>query len=242
MTTTSTKSTINNKASYVNQIFSNIATKYDLLNNLMTFGLHKSWKNKLIKLALCEIPNPKDALDLCSGTCDLGIILNKYCLDTNILCIDNASPMLEIGKRKIEKLKLSKIKIQKEDVDNLSSMSQSFDLITIGFGLRNLVNREKCIESIWKLLRSNGVFACIDLGYPENLIWRDLFFMYFFNLVPKLGELFAKNKEAYSYLPKSLLAYYKQEELKDVILSKGFKKCFYKNILGGVVAIHIAVK
>lgn len=242
MTKVQIKSTIPNKSNYVNQLFSKIAEKYDLLNNLMTFGLHNKWKEAAVKLALKEINSPTNALDLCSGTCDLAILLNKYSPDTDIICIDNCNNMLEIGKSKIEKLKLNNISTQLKNTEELSFKPSSFDIITIGFGLRNLVQKEKLLEDVFNLLRNNGVFVCIDLGHPTNLIWKKVFFYYFFNVVPKLGQLFANDREAYTYLPESLITYYKQEELKDLILKKGFKKCFYKNIMSGAVAIHIAVR
>lgn len=242
MTKLQTKSTITNKGNYVNQLFGKIAKKYDLLNNLMTFGLHNKWKEKAIKLALMEISLPKEALDLCAGTCDLAIILSKFCPQLKITCVDNCKSMLEIGKNKIEKLNLSNISTHLANTEELPYKPSSFDMVTIGFGLRNLVQKEKLIEDVFTLLRNNGVFACIDLGHPENPFWKKIFFYYFFNVVPKLGQIFANDKEAYTYLPESLITYYRQDELKDLILKKGFKKCFYKNILGGAVAIHIAIR
>lgn len=244
MTTTTTKSTITNKASCINQMFNNIASKYDLLNNFMTFGNHIRWKEEAIKLALKEIKEPKEILDLCSGTGDLGIILNKLCPLTNITCIDNSNNMLDIAKSKIEKLNIKNIRLLLEDFENLSSplKSQSFDIVTIGFGLRNLINKEKCIIDIYDLLSKNGVFVCIDLGYPANLFWQKIYFIYFFKIVPILGKLFANDIDAYTYLPNSLVSWFKQDELNQILLTKGFRKSYYKNILGGVVAIHIAIK
>lgn len=244
MTSTTTKSTSTNKASYINQMFNNIASKYDLLNNLMTLGNHKRWKEEAIKLALKETKEPKEVLDLCSGTCDLAIILNKLCPLTNITCIDNSNNMLNVAKSKTEKLEIKNIKFLLEDFENVSSplKPQSYDIVTIGFGLRNLTNKEKCISDIYKLLSKNGVFVCIDLGYPENLFWQKVYFIYFFKIVPILGKLFANNIDAYTYLPNSLVSWFKQDELNQILLTKGFRKSYYKNILGGVVAIHVAVK
>ena len=240
---TSSSTFINtNKATYVNELFAKIADKYDLLNNLMTFGLHKKWKKETILLALEENKSPEYALDLCAGTCDLSITLNNLSPNTKITCIDNCNSMLEAGLHKIKSLKLKNIEVSLLDSENLPFKGSSYDLITIGFGLRNLDNKEKIIKDIFNLLKDNGVFACIDLGHPKNNVWRKIFFFYFFNIVPKLGQIFAQNKEAYSYLPNSLLNYYNQEELKKIILSKGFRKCYFKNILGGIVAIHIAIK
>lgn len=242
MTKTKEKAT-NIKAIHINYMFNKIAAKYDLLNNLMTFGYHHKWKDETVQLALKEISNAKNALDICTGTSDLAISLNKHSPNLNITCIDNSSKMLEIARVKINNIKNNiSLILQDFENSNLPFKPQSFDLITIGFGLRNLLNKERSIEDIFKLLNYGGVFACIDLAYPENHLWQKLYFSYFFNIIPILGGIFAQNKGAYTYLTNSLTTWYKQEELKELILTKGFRKCYYKNILGGIVAIHIAVK
>ncbi|MBI3590222.1 MAG: ubiquinone/menaquinone biosynthesis methyltransferase [Candidatus Melainabacteria bacterium] len=244
MTTTATKSTITNNAVYINKMFNKIATKYDLLNNLMTFGYHYNWKVESIKLALTEIVNPKNALDLCSGTGDLAIILSQLCPKINITCIDNSNNMLNIAKSKTKKLNLNNTSFLLFDFEKLSNeiAPSSIDLITIGFGLRNLIDKEHSLENIYKLLKKDGVFTCIDLGHPRNKLWEKIFLSYFFNIIPKLGQIFAYDKEAYTYLPTSLNSWYKQDELKNIILKTGFEKCYFKDILGGAVAIHVAVK
>ncbi len=242
MTEAIEKSTTNDKALYVNQMFAAIAERYDLLNNLMTFGLHNNWKKKTIALALSALDTPKSALDLCSGTGDLAIILSTMVPEIKITCVDNCPEMLNLAKDKIKKLKIENIDFLSADSENLPFYSWSFDIVTMGFGLRNLINKEQCLSSIFGLLKPGGVFACIDLGYPVNNLWQKVYFSYFDNLIPKLGEVFAKNKEAYTYLPLSLKTWYKQEELKNLILKTGFKNCYFKNLLGGAVAIHIAIK
>ena len=230
------------KSKYVNQMFAEIAQRYDLLNNLMTFGLHNKWKEETIDLALKEVSSPEFALDLCSGTGDLAIILSNKQPKIKISGVDNCSEMLDIAKSKSENLKIKNIEFLLADSENLPFYSWSFDIITMGFGLRNLVNKENCLKNIFGLLKPGGVFACIDLAHPSNHMWERLYLFYFYNLIPKFGELFAKNKDAYTYLPQSLKTWYKQGELKDLILKTGFKKCYFKNLLGGAVAIHVAVK
>ena len=240
MTQIMEKSTASDKALYVKEMFTEIAHRYDLLNNLMTFGLHNKWKEETIDLALKEAKSPKLALDLCAGTGDLAIILSKKYPSVKITCVDNCQEMIDVAKYKTQSLK--NIELLLMDSENLSFQAETFDLITVGFGLRNLANKEKCLMDIFKLLKPGGVLACIDLGYPTNYLWQKLYFLYFYNLIPRLGEIFAKNKNAYTYLPISLKTWYKQKELKDLILKTGFKKCYFKNVLGGAVAIHIAVK
>lgn len=245
MTQALIKSTNTNNENYINEMFAKIAKKYDLLNNLMTFGNHYKWKEEAILLALKEIKSPKIALDICSGTGDLAFILKKHSPDTKITCIDNTKEMLNIAEIKIKKSMFTNISTMLLDINNLSSAfreKNSIDFISIGFGLRNLSNREACLNAVYNLLKENGIFVCIDLGHPENKMWKNIFYFYFFKVVPILGSIFAKDKDAYSYLPSSLLTWYKQEELRDLILKTGFKKCYFKNVSGGAAAIHIAIK
>lgn len=232
---------IKNKPAYVNKMFNKIADKYDLLNNLITFGLHKKWKEKTVQLALHENSSITDVLDLCTGTGDLALTTKKLIPKANITCIDNADNMLEIAQKRFQHFNNS-FTIYNRDIHNLNLKDTSFDLITIGFGLRNLTERERCLEKSYSLLREGGVFACLDLGYPTNIFWKSIYFTFYFKIIPILGKLFAKDKEAYTYLVESLFSWYKQEELKELLLSKGFKKTYYKNILGGAIAIHIAIK
>ena len=242
MTKTIIKSIESNKAEFVNKMFARIATKYDLLNNLMTLGFHKKWKEKAIKLALSENNTPIHALDLCCGSGDLAILLQKYSPKSMITCLDNCQEMLNITNKKIKTLGINNITVELADCENLNISPSSIDLITIGFGLRNLINREKCLHSFLKMLTPGSVFACIDLAYPENPIWSTIYNFYFFKIIPLLGKLFAKDIEAYTYLPTSLLSWYKQNELKELLVKTGFKKSYYENIFGGIAAIHIAVK
>ena len=229
------------KANQINIMFGKIAPKYDLLNNLMTFGQHYSWKKSVIKLALKEV-NPKKIIDLCSGTGDIAIIIKDFCPSSEITCIDNCKEMLDIAQDRFKRKNLKDINCTLSDLNELNLKEDNIDLITIGFGLRNLQNREYCLQSIYNHLENGGVFACIDLGHPSNTFWKQIFFLYFYGIIPKLGEIFAKNKDAYTYLPESLSAWYTQEELKGLLIKTGFKKCYFKNILGGAIAIHIAVK
>ena len=240
MTQTKTKSTNIEKSKLVKNMFNRIAKKYDLLNTIMTFGQHKKWKEYAVKLALGELKHTETALDICTGTGDLLLTLNKHCKNCKITGIDNSETMIDIAKQKINKI--NNLLVRCEDFEESENINENYDLITISFGLRNLSSKESSINKIHKILNPSGVFVCIDLGYPNNFIWRKIFFFYFFNIVPILGLIFAGDREAYSYLPNSINSWYKQEELKSLLLKTGFKKCFYKNIFGGVIAIHISVK
>lgn len=237
-----TEAKLKNQDTYVQSMFRKIAGKYDLLNNLMTMGLHNKWKEQTIKLALKEKNDINNVIDLCSGTGDLALILKKLCPSLKIKCIDSCKEMLKIAEEKFKLKNYNNYEFLIEDIDNISLHNGTYDLITIGFGLRNLANKELCLEKAYNLLKSNGVFACIDLGHPTNILWKEVYYLFFFKIIPLLGHFFAKNKEAYTYLPNSLLSWYKQEELKNKLLSIGFRKVYYVNFLGGVVASHIAVK
>src|SRR3989338_3417371 len=236
MTETATKSIASNKSEYINQIFAQIAKHYDLLNNLMTMRFHLKWKKDAIDMAIKENKHIFKALDLCTGTGDLALFIHKKVKNAQIICIDNCHQMIDITKKRLDNINSPTFELIKADCENLRFNNSSFDLITIGFGLRNLINREKCLTDSYDFLAPEGVFACIDLGHPVNPLWKSIYGFYFYKIIPLLGFVFARNKEAYTYLADSLSGWYKQDELKEILIKIGFKKVYYKNILGGAVA------
>lgn len=235
-----------NQNSEIVEMFSAISEKYDLLNNLMTFGMHKTWKEKSINLALKYLNNCpnncNNVLDFCCGTGDLTILLKKLKPQANIICSDLSKNMLELANSKFTKNRFNGIKIICENAEEIDHGKGIFDLAMVGFGLRNVNNKEKCLDAIYDSLRAGGVFMCIDLGHPINPIWNKIYSLLFNSITPILGMVFAKNKAAYTYLPESLNTWYKQDELRQLLLNKGFKECNVTNFLGGVVSTHIAIK
>lgn len=238
---------IENKELFVHKLFSRIALKYDLLNDLMTLGLHRFWKRELVKHASQSLLGIKSArvADLCTGTGDIAELWIQDSRVKEIIAIDTCAAMLQTGYRKLEeKYKGAPPKIHMIEADSLAipEKDSSFQAITVGFGLRNVSDLDLAISEIYRVLKPGGYFASLDLGHPEIPLIGFLYKKIFLSLIPMLGSIFAKDKIAYQYLVKSLDTWPSQRELTQGLYKLGFKKAYYKNLLLGTIAIVVAEK
>jgi demethylmenaquinone methyltransferase / 2-methoxy-6-polyprenyl-1,4-benzoquinol methylase len=236
-----------NKSVFVHDLFSQIANKYDSLNNLLTFSLHKLWKLKSIQLASIHINKLKSkeakVLDLCTGTGDLAFIWAKHSKVKEIIGLDSCRPMLDVALNKLLKTNYrKKIKFMEGDALELSFEDSSFDAISVGFGLRNLSDLKRGVSEIYRVLKPNGIFVSLDLGHPEPEFLDNFYQNIFLKYVPLFGKLFAGNKFAYKYLKDSLKDWPTQKNLTKILWAAGFKRSYYKNIAFGAIAVLVAEK
>lgn len=237
----------NNKSEFVHDIFSKIASKYDSLNNIMTFSLHRLWKLKTIKLGSININKltNKEArvLDLCTGTGDLAFIWAKHSKVKEIMAIDSCRPMLDIAVKKLTSSSLKKkLKFLEGDALELPFSENYFDAVSVGFGLRNLSDLKLGINEIFRVLKPGGIIVSLDLGHPEPEFLDKIFQNIILKYVPILGKIFAGNKAAYTYLKDSIKDWPDQKKLTKILCSAGFKRSYYKNIVFGALAILVAEK
>ena len=236
-----------NKVSYIQNLFSNIAGSYDLLNDLMTFFLHKKWKRKCIESASpnIEYNNKVKVLDLCTGTGDMAFMWSENPKVIKAIGLDSCVPMLDVAEQKLNKenpdLK-EKLYFMEGDALALPFQENYFDAITVGFGLRNVSNLDKSIEEIYRVLKPGGFIASLDLGHPESKSFYNFYKNVFLKLVPVLGAIFAGNQSAYDYLVNSLDYWPTQKELSQKFWDAGFSRSHYKNLMFGTIAIVIAQK
>ena len=185
----------------VKQMFNKIAGQYDFLNRFLTFGIDNIWRTIAVKKIK---NNPKNVLDIATGTADLAIITAKY-TNAEIIGLDISDQMLKVGKEKITNKKLdSRIKLINGDAENLSFNNETFDAITVGFGVRNFENLEKGLNEIYRVIKEGGYVAILEPSYPEKFPLKQLFNFYFETLTPIIGNLISKDYKAYSYLSKSV--------------------------------------
>jgi len=232
----------NARQHYVKKLFSNIASDYDRLNQIISFGLHHKWRKFAISKA--ELESASIILDLCTGTADFAICAAKQNKQVKIVGIDFCDKMLEIGREKIEKNGLeNRIELKKQDIiSSLSFQDDTFDVVTIGFGLRHL-NIYEIFKEIYRVLKPNGRLITLDAAKPKGLITKRFHKIYFYHLLPLLGKIFHGDKEPYSYLPKSLDLYLPdQEHLKELMEKAGFVNVEYFNLLFGGVMVHLGFK
>ena len=218
----------------VKSVFDNVYDKYDLMNDIMSLGAHRSWKKKLVNMMN---PSINDSLiDVGCGTGDIGEIYSKATKNKSyILNVDPNRKMIEKGKERLKGYKniLWKIGSGEElDVDN-----ETFNFYTISFGLRNTSNVEKTITEAYRVLKTGGRFLCLEFSKIEN---PNLEFIYnqYSKIIPKIGKYVVGTEKPYEYLIKTIKDFINQEELLEVMKSKKFVNCNYINLNGGVVAIH----
>ena len=227
------------KAEFVRTNFDVIASKYDLFNDLNSFFLHRYWKNSIVNLIHNSFPKKYlDCLDLCCGTGDISIRLTEMESVLKVYSVDFSENMLNVAKERLKGISKSKVEIG--DATNLNNYADaSFDVVTVGFGLRNVDNLPKALSEIYRVLKPGGIFVNLDVGKVENPIIRVFADFYFFKIVPLMGYMIwgAKN-DMFDYLPVSSLSYPDQENLKAMIEKAKFQNVDFKNFVFGNVAMH----
>ncbi len=225
---------LQNKKGFVNKIFNQVYDKYDLMNDVMSLGIHRLWKKNLLRMM-----NPtlnQKLIDVACGTGDIAKLFLDYVdKEYSITCIDPNIGMIEKGKSKLKDFKnLKWIIASAEDLPIAESL---FDFYTISFGLRNTKNLNKALGEAYRVLKPGGRFLCLEFSKIQN---TSLNFIYknYSKLIPSIGKLVVGKKEPYEYLVKSIENFINQEELIDLMEKNGFEKCTYRNLSGGIVSIH----
>ena len=228
-----------NKKKQVEQMFDKIAIRYDLLNRFLTFGIDNFWR----KIAVKKIENnPSNILDIATGTADLAIIASKI-TNAEVIGIDISNKMLDLGKEKIRKENLSsRIKLLIQDAENLSFDSNSFDAVTVGFGVRNFENLKKGLNEIHRVLKKGGYVAILEPSQPNSFPLKQIFNLYFNYITPIIGNFISRDFSAYSYLSKSVKKFPHNKEFISILEKVGFKKCDFYPLTFGAVSLYIAIK
>jgi ubiquinone/menaquinone biosynthesis methyltransferase len=227
----------NEKTSLVQEIFSDVAKDYDLMNDLMSLGSHRLWKKELINIMNIQITDT--IIDVGSGTGDLiNLILKKELIKT-IYSVDLNYEMLMYAKKRFNN---KKIKFIKANAQNLPFKNNYFDKYIISFCLRNVTNTKKALKEAYRILKPGGLFYCLEFSTPESDLINSIYNNYKKNIIPWIGKKIAKNKQAYKYLEESIDQFPNQEELLINIKKIGFKKVKYLNMFNGIVSIHSGFK
>ena len=222
------------KKEFVNHVFSSVSEKYDFMNDLMSFGLHRTWKNKVI--SLLEVCNDSMVLDLASGSGDISRkIKERY--KCKCIAVDANMNMLEIAKKKVDTAPF----YIHGTAENLPFKKSIFDYVIVSFGLRNFNDISKSLKQVRRVLKKNGTFICLEFSEVNNPIFRRIIKTYF-KAIPKLGLILANNKFAYDYLVESILNFPNQIQFTKKLIQAGFKNIKVIDIIDGVAAIHISKK
>jgi demethylmenaquinone methyltransferase/2-methoxy-6-polyprenyl-1,4-benzoquinol methylase len=225
----------------VNKVFASVADRYDLMNDLMSGGLHRLWKRELI--TMLNAPRSLQAfklLDVAGGTGDIAI---RYAKDsglnaTAVIC-DISPQMLDVGRRRITDAGLeNRITCVEGNAEELPFENASFDAYTIAFGIRNVTHIDKALAEAYRVLKPGGRFLCLEFSQCRVPLLDRAYDFHSFEIIPRLGQWAAGDSESYRYLVESIRRFPKQEAFTDLIRDAGFSRVSYRNLTGGIAAIH----
>ncbi len=227
-----------NSERIVNKVFQDVFDKYDLMNDLMSFGIHRIWKKNFIHLL-----NPQKnttLIDVASGTGDIAkLYLNKVNNKGYVCCVDENKGMLSLNKKKFKEN--SNVKWFHNSAEKLPFGNNHFDYYTIGFGIRNVANINNALKEAYRVLKPGGRFLCLEFSKVKNNILNK-FYKEYSKLIPQIGKFVMGKSEPYEYLINSIEKFYSQEDFFKLIKEHNFNNVSYRNLSGGIVAIYSAWK
>jgi demethylmenaquinone methyltransferase/2-methoxy-6-polyprenyl-1,4-benzoquinol methylase len=224
------------KQRMVGGVFSSVASSYDIMNDFMSAGMHRLWKNEFVRMI--HVGADAAILDLAGGTGDIAVRLKKK-TGANVTIADINFDMLKVGRARQFDAGLSEgLRFVTANAEHLPVADQSLDVITVAFGLRNVTHIQQALNDAFRALKPGGQFLCLEFSTVNNSLLRKMYDEYSFRVIPKIGALVAKDRDSYQYLVESIRKFPKQEALKKMMEQAGFGRVTYKNLTGGVVAIH----
>jgi demethylmenaquinone methyltransferase/2-methoxy-6-polyprenyl-1,4-benzoquinol methylase len=230
------------KADMVAGVFHSVASRYDLMNDLMSGGVHRIWKRFTIELSGVRKGNA--VLDIAGGTGDLAARFSDIVgPEGSVVLADINESMLKVGRDKlIDSGRHSNIECVQADAQSLPFPDDSFDCITIAFGLRNVTDKNAALRSMLRVLKPGGRLLVLEFSKPGNELLSKAYDTYSFKILPVLGKLVANDSESYQYLAESIRMHPDQETLREMMEDAGFSRCEFHNMTGGVVALHKGIK
>lgn len=230
------------KEKKVADVFHSVAENYDLMNNLMSMGIHHLWKRFTVELS--QVRPGSSVLDLAGGSGDLTRLLSKKVGDAGqVILADINAAMLNVGRdRLLDEGLFKNIQFVQGNAQYLPFADNSFHCITMGFGLRNVTDKDEALRSMYRVCKPGGKLMVLEFSTPTFPGLKPVYDWYSFNILPKIGKLFAQDESSYQYLAESIRMHPNQNTLQKMIEEAGFEDCHYHNLSGGIVALHIAYK
>ena len=230
------------KAGLVAEVFHSVASRYDLMNDLMSGGIHRLWKRFTIELS--GVRKGNSVLDIAGGTGDLAARFSQLVgSEGRVVLADINESMLTVGRDKLlDRGILGNIEFVQADAQALPFPDDSFDCVTIAFGLRNVTDQAQALREMRRVLRPGGRALVLEFSQVKPQWFRPLYDFHSFQVLPRLGKLFANDADSYQYLAESIRKHPPQDELKAMMEAAGFARCSYRNLSAGIVAIHTGYK
>ena len=233
-----TKVDAKQKTKLVQNVFSRVAVNYDNMNDFMSLGMHRLWKKRFVEIIDCK--NNEKILDVGSGSGDIAFEITKTKIPVNLNLLDLNEEMLKEGKKRFKNKK--NIKFIIGNGENLKLKSNYFDKYAIAFCLRNITNFVLSIKEAHRVLKPGGKYCCLEFSSPKSSLMSHTYKVYKSNILPFLGEVIAKDKDAYKYLSESIDLFPNQQELEKILISCGFINVRSINLFNGIVSIHTGYK
>ena len=226
----------------VKDIFSSIAKKYERFNAISSFGAYKIWLAGMMKQA--PISSDADVLDIAGGTGDVTFSVAREKKPAHIQCTDLVGEMLDVARMHAAEGAAGNVPVDFEIVDaqEIPYKDESYDAITMAYGIRNMPKREQALSEMYRVLKPGGSLTCLEFSTPPNKIWRALYNFYLKHLIPFWGGLITGDKSGFVYLAKSIKAFPDQKALAKMMEDAGFENVTWKNYTGGIAAVHVAIK
>lgn len=223
-------------------VFNSVAGRYDLMNDLMSLGIHRFWK--FFTTELSGVRPGSRVLDLAGGTGDLALRLaRRVGADGEVILSDINASMLAMGRERVINAGLGhQIQCVQANAEALPFADDYFDVVTMGFGLRNVTDKDRALQAIFRVLRPGGRLLVLEFSTPQLPALKTVYDWYSFNLLPKLGQWVAQDADSYRYLAESIRQHPNQETLRTMMFAAGFQSVRYHNLTGGIVALHLGMK
>lgn len=233
---------LQDKVGRVAGVFHSVAAKYDVMNDLMSMGIHRLWKRQTIDMS--GVRAGHKVLDLAGGTGDLTLKFSEIVGPAGqVILADINDSMIKVGRDKlIDKGVVGNVNYVQANAESLPFPDNTFDCITIAFGLRNVTDKQKALESMARVLKPGGRLLVLEFSKTDNPMLTKVYDTYSFNILPKIGKLIADDEESYRYLAESIRMHPDQETLKGMMEQAGLVNCRFHNMTGGIVALHFGMK